>query len=280
MEERKKPSYDFCLLIPYYNNLSGLISSLQSIDYDSLAYVLLIVDDGSSQPLLKEDILPYLPQPLSIKILRLGENQGITKALNAGLNWIEEQQCCRYIARLDCGDICAPQRFRSQVQFLDEHPKVGLLGTWCVFKNFRTGESYRYITPVEHKSILKEMYFRNVFIHPTVMWRADITKRIGVYPENFPRAEDYGLFYEIISKEEAAVLPAELVICEINPQGISLHYRNQQLKSRIKVIRHYGKNRLLCLIGVLKLWILLIIPYKLILETKKLAYGIKHNSVN
>jgi glycosyltransferase involved in cell wall biosynthesis len=280
MEERKKPSYDFCLLIPYYNNLPGLISSLKSIDYDSLAYVLLIVDDGSKDPLQKEDILPYLPLPLSITILRLGENQGITEALNTGLKWLEEQQCCRYIARLDCGDLCAPQRFVRQVQFLDAHPEVALLGSWCVFKNFSTGESYRYITPTEYKSILKEMHFRNVFIHPTVMWRAATTREIGVYPENFPHAEDYGFFYEIISKAEAAVLPEELVICEINPRGISLHYRNEQLKSRIKVIRQYGNNWLLRLIGVLKLSILLVIPYKMILEVKKLAYGIKHNDVN
>ena len=280
MEERKKPSYDFCLLIPYYNNLPGLISSLKSIVYDSLAYALLIVDDGSNDPLLKEDILPYLPQPLSITILRLGENQGITRALNTGLRWLEEKQCCRYIARLDCGDLCTPDRFQRQVQFLDANPKISLLGSWCIFKNFRTGDSYRYITPTAYKDILKEMHFRNVFIHPTVMWRSCITREIGVYPEDFPHAEDYGFFYEIISRDEAAVLPAELVICEINPQGISLHYRNEQLKSRIKVIRQYGNNRLLRLIGVFKLWILLVIPYKMILETKKLAYGIKRNDVN
>jgi glycosyltransferase involved in cell wall biosynthesis len=280
MEERKKPPYDFCLLIPYYNNLPGLISSLKSIVYDSLAYALLIVDDGSRQPLLKEDIIPYLPQPLSLTILRLGENQGITRALNTGLRWLEEKQYCRYIARLDCGDLCAPERFGRQVQYLDAHPKVALLGTWCIFKNFRTGESYRYITPTEYRDILKEMHFRNVFIHPTVMWRAGTTQEIGVYPEDFPHAEDYGFFYEIISRAEATVLPAELVICEINPQGISLHYRKEQLNSRIKVIRQYGKNRLLRLIGVLKLKILLAIPYKLILETKKLAYGIKRNSVS
>ena len=280
MEERKKPFYDFCLLIPYYNNLPGLISSLKSIDYDSLAYALLIVDDGSKVPLLREDILPYLPQPLSITVLRLGENQGITKALNTGLMWLEERQCCRYIARLDCGDLCMPHRFGHQVQFLDQHPNVALLGSWCVFKNFRTGDSYRYLTPTDYKSILKEMYFRNVFIHPTVMWRADIIKKVGVYPENFPHAEDYGFFYEIISRDEAAVLPEELVICEINPQGLSLYHRKQQLKSRIKVIRQYGNNSLLRLLGVLKLWILLATPYNWILGIKKLAYGIKHNRVN
>ncbi|MBS1663181.1 MAG: glycosyltransferase [Bacteroidetes bacterium] len=280
MEERKKPVYDFYVLIPYYNNLPGLIRALESIAYDPLAYALLIVDDGSTEPLQHSSITPHVPQSLSVTILQLKENQGITSALNTGLRWLEKEGNSRYIARLDCGDVCLPERMTRQVAFMDAHPEVKLIGSWCIFKNFRTGESYRYVTPTEYKPILKEMHFRNVFIHPTVMWRSNLTKEIGVYPEDFPHAEDYGFFYEIISKGEAAVLPADLVICEINPQGISLSYRQEQLKSRIKVVRRYGNNGLYRLLGVLKLRLLLGIPYRLILEIKKVIYGIKHNRVN
>jgi glycosyltransferase involved in cell wall biosynthesis len=280
MEGSKKQAYDFYLLIPFYNNLPGLILSLQSIVYDPLAYGLLIVDDGSEEILRQEDLTSYLPQPLSLTILRLRENQGITRALNTGLKWLEENVNSRYIARLDCGDLCMPDRFTQQVAFLNGRPEVGMIGSWCIFRNFQTGESYRYITPTEHKKILREMHFRNVFIHPTVMWRSDMTKKIGVYPEGFPRAEDYGFFYKIISATEAAVLPADLVICEINPRGISLHFRREQLKSRIKVVRQYGNNGLYRLLGVVKLRLLMVIPYKFILEIKKLIYGIKHINVS
>jgi glycosyltransferase involved in cell wall biosynthesis len=279
MEEPKKSTYDFYLLIPFFNNLPGLIRSLQSVVYDPSAYGLLIVDDGSKDILRYEDLTSYLPKSLSLTILRLKENQGITKALNTGLTWLEENGNSRYVARLDCGDLCMPERFTRQVAFLNGHPEVGLAGSWCIFRNFRTGDSYRYVTPTEHKKILREMHFRNVFIHPTVMWRSDMTKKIGVYPDTFPHAEDYGFFYKIISATEAAVLPAALVICEINPQGISLHFRSEQLKSRIKVVRQYGNNGLYRLLGVIKLRLLLVIPYKFVLEIKKLIYGIKHNNV-
>lgn len=280
MEERKKPVLDFYVLIPYYNNLNGLIQSLRSIVYDPLAYSLLIVDDGSSEPLQHSSITPHLPQSLSVTILQLKENQGITNALNTGMRWLEEQGNSRYVARLDCGDLCSPDRLTQQVAFMDAHPGVSLLGSWCIFKNYQTGESYRYMTPTEYGEIIKEMHFRNVFIHPTVMWRTNAIRNIGVYPEDFPHAEDYGFFYEIISKEEAAVLPALLVICEINPRGISLNFRREQLRSRIKVVKKYGNSAILRLLGVLKLWILLAIPYRMILEIKKQVYGIKHNRVN
>jgi hypothetical protein len=120
------------------------------------------------------------------------------------------------------------------------------------------------------------MHFRNIFIHPTVMWRAEVTRKAGVYPEDFPHAEDYGFFYEIISRGKAAIIPDDLVICEINPKGISLFFRREQLKSRIRVVKQYGKNRLYSLIGIMKLWLLLVIPYKIVLQTKKIIYGIKH----
>src|SRR6201991_339113 len=280
MEGWRKPVYDFYLLIPFFNNLPGLIRSLQSIVYDPLAYGLLIVDDGSRDILRYEDLTSYLPQSVSLTILRLNENQGITVALNTGLNWLEENGNSKYVARLDCGDLCMPERFTEQVAFLNGRPEVGMVGSWCIFRNFQTGDSYRYITPTEHKKIVREMHFRNVFIHPTVMWRSDMTRKIGVYPDNFPHAEDYGFFYKIISATEAAVLPTDLVICEINPQGISLNFRREQLKSRIKVVRQYGKNGLFRLLGVIKLRLLIVIPYKFVLQTKKFVYGIKHNNVS
>jgi len=275
MEEKKLLLFDFYLLIPYFNNLPGLIRSLESVVYNPSAYGLLIVDDGSRERLRYEDIAPYLPGTLSVTILRQTENGGITRALNTGLKWLDGRKECRYVARLDCGDLCMEPRFLRQVAFLDEHPDIDLVGSWCIFKNFATGTSYRYITPTGYKKILRSMHFRNIFIHPTVMWRADVTRKVGVYPEDFPHAEDYGFFYEIISRGEAAIIPEDLVICEINPKGLSLYFRREQLKSRIRVVKQYGKNRVYSLIGIIKLWLLLAIPYNIVLQTKKIIYGIK-----
>lgn len=269
-----EPELDFYLLIPYYNNLTGLIRSLESISYPSSRYGLLIVDDGSLEPLRTTDLAPYLSPDLSLNILRLPVNGGITKALNEGLRWLEGRQGARFVARLDCGDICHGERFEKQIRYLDQHPDIDLVGSWCIFKDPSSGMAYRYKTPTEHARIMRSMYFRNIFIHPTVMWRSTVNQKAGVYPEQFPHAEDYGFFYEILSKGKAAVIPEDLVICEINPKGLSLRYRKQQLRSRGKVVRQYGKNGLLTAIGMIKLGILGVIPYGLLFRTKKLLYGI------
>jgi glycosyltransferase involved in cell wall biosynthesis len=279
MKESKPVRYDFCLLIPYYNNLPGLRLSLESISYDSSKCMVLIIDDGSKDILHYEDLADSLPDELSVQIIRLPTNKGITEALNTGLEWLEKNNYFRYVARLDCGDVCVSDRFHQQIGFLETHPGIDMVGSWCIFKNFSTGWAFRYKTPTEHGEIVRGMHFRNIFRHSTVMWRADVIGKAGKYPYTFPHAEDYGFFYQILNKGKAAIIPRDLVICEINPNSISVNHRREQYQSRIRVVRQYGKNKLFSLIGIVKLRLLLLIPYKIILQTKRFVYGIKHNDV-
>ena len=271
-------SFDFTILIPCYNDREGLIKSLASVAYDARKLQVLVVDDGSVVGISREELVPVLPEGTTIFVVRLSTNAGITRALNAGLNWLMERNGvdfnCKYVARLDCGDLCSPLRFYRQVQFLEENNTVDLLGSWCVFENFETGDKFVYRTPTEDKKIKRAMYFRNIFIHPTVMWRMGIMKRNNIYPENFPHAEDYGLFYQWIDADvRTAVLPEKLVTCRINTKGLSLANRKGQLKSRLKVITTYGSNNWLKSFGVLKLWTLMAIPYSVVFRMKKLLAG-------
>lgn len=262
---------DLHILIPCYNNFDGLIRSIKSINYTEKKYFTTIVDDGSFEPVTIESIRQQVPGLLNVKVITLENNQGIIKALNKGLEFIYTNYSAKYIARLDCGDICSPKRFYTQIAFFEKYPDIHLTGTWCYFKDTSTGEGYTYSTPTQHKQIKQKMYFRNVFIHPTVMWRITGTGKLK-YPEQYPCAEDYGLFYDMISKAESAIINEFLVTCEINPKGISISNRSQQLKSRLKVIRDNSNNKLLLLMGVIKLSVLMIVPYHLVFMAKSKLY--------
>jgi glycosyltransferase involved in cell wall biosynthesis len=273
----KTTTSDFIVVIPCYNDLTGLLEALSTVKYDR-QFSILVIDDGSSVPVKREDIMPVLPPSTTIELIRLSPNVGITKALNAGLSWILDPARnaveYKYVARLDCGDLCDETRFTKQVRFLEENNNIDLLGTWCVFENFETGDKFVYRTPTEDKKIRRAMYFRNIFIHPTVMWRTRILKNNNGYPEAFPHAEDYGLFYKWMDADiRTAVLPEKLVTCRINTKGLSLANRKGQLKSRINVIRAYGRNRVLKTLGVLKLWALLALPYSIVFRMKKMLLG-------
>jgi hypothetical protein len=114
------------------------------------------------------------------------------------------------------------------------------------------------------------MHFRNLFIHPTVMWRATVHDKVPAYPADLPHAEDYGFFCEILRHGRAAILPEELVTCKINPRGLSLRYRRRQLQSRIKTVLRYRKNKILGLLGALKVLFLLLVPYRIVLLLKSI----------
>lgn len=261
---------DFYVAIPCYNDLTGLIDSLNSIHYHNDKFAILIIDDGSDEPIHRSLLSPFLTNDLHLEIIRIPINMGITNALNTGLQWLRDHSKeFRYVARLDCGDLCDPERFYRQVEYMDHHHDTDLLGSWCLFKNFESGESYTYKTPSDARRIKRGMYFRNIFIHPTVMWRAE-TMLDKSYPEKFPHAEDYGLFYELIHANlKCIILPEVLMICRLRTHGLSLANRDEQLKSRIKVIRQYGSNRLLRGLGVLKLGILRLVPYSIVFRIKK-----------
>jgi glycosyltransferase involved in cell wall biosynthesis len=262
---------DFCLLIPCYNNIEGLILSLKTVFYHPDSFSAVIVDDGSEVPVTIETIKSKIKIDYPVTILRNEKNKGITEALNKGLRWIEDNANTKYIARLDCGDSCDPSRFYKQVDYMDKYPDTSLLGSWCVFENKKTSFQYQYKTPIYHEEIKKAMHFRNVFIHPTVIFKATLLKKTGYYPGNFMYAEDYAFFWKLIKIGSSHILDDFLVTCEINSEGISLKNRQKQLAARAKVIATYGTNFFFKITGMLRIKVLHILPKQLVLRLKKLS---------
>jgi len=260
---------DFCLLIPCYNNFNGLIVSLKSVVYPTDNFLILIIDDGSKETLTEERINKEMGIKKPIVILQNEKNLGITATLNKGLSWIEENAHARYIARLDCGDICIEERFTMQVQYMDANPDTGLAGSWCKIVDEEILFSYSYKSPKQHEEIKRAMYFRNVFMHATVMFRTSLLKRAGYYPAGFEYAEDYAFFWKLINISQAFVFDKFLVICELNKSGISYKNKSKQLVARGKVIKVFGPNLVLRIIAYIRLAILFILPEGVTLRIKK-----------
>jgi glycosyltransferase involved in cell wall biosynthesis len=240
---------DFILLIPCYNNLNGLLTSLKSIHHPFNLFEVLIIDDGSTEIIIENKIRELNPH-LVFKIIRLTQNSGILTALNTGLDELNTRSDYNYIARLDCGDTCHPNRFSEQVKFLNENPKVGLLGTWCSFTDSATGKSYLYKTKTKHDEILKEMHIKCSFIHPTVMFRKEVLAKVGHYPKEFIHAEDYAFFWDILTFFEGAVIPRNYVNIELATENISSKYFTEQLLSRKKIVSSKGSNNWFKLLGI------------------------------
>jgi len=260
---------DFCLLIPCYNNPQGLVASLKTVFYDADRFAVVIVDDGSAVPIHQEQMKSELRNIDSITVLRNDLNRGITDALNLGLEWIEQHVHAKYIARLDCGDRCHQNRFYRQIEYLNAHPDIGLLGSWCVFKDKETSLSFEFKTPTRHETIQKAMHFGNVFIHSTTIFRTTLLKTAGNYPSEFAYAEDYAFFWKLLGITRSHILDEFLIIYEIDHDGLSIRNRQKQLASRARIISKFGTNRLRKTAGILRAKTLSIIPKHLALLAKR-----------
>ncbi|HKO79785.1 MAG TPA: glycosyltransferase [Chitinophagaceae bacterium] len=260
---------DFCLLIPCYNNYEGLVLSLKSVVYPTDNFLIVVIDDGSKEGVTLERINQGIGIKKPMIVLQNEKNLGITATLNKGLAWIEENTDTKYIARLDCGDICAAERFVMQVQYMDANSQIGLLGSWCQFQDKKTLEKYSYRTPVQHADIIKTMYFRNVFIHPTVMFRRTLLKQSGYYPGGFELAEDYAFFWKLIKIKQSFILDKFLVVCDLNKGGLSYSNKGKQLIARWRVVKTFGSNLALKITACARLIVLFILPKGIALQLKK-----------
>lgn len=254
------------VLIPHYRNPAGLQRSLASIGANECVDVF-IVDDGSDMPLDEAGLRRSFPASGQLHFICLAHNQGIQYALNAGLAEIGDKY--EYVARLDCGDICVADRFTLQVAFLDQHPDIALLGSAVTFMDQQATPQYTLRLPQTAADIRLAMHNNCAFIHPTVMWRHSMAKKLGHYPVDYPMAEDFAFFWRFVQAFATANMPQVLVFAEINPRGLSLARRRQQLYSRLRLQWRYKDGSFATLYGLLKTLLLMLIPYRLVLILKK-----------
>lgn len=252
------------VLIPHYNNPQGLLKSLSSIGTDEAVDVW-VVDDGSQKKPDETAARKAFGGP--IRFVYLSRNQGIQFALNAGL--VEIKQQYEYVARLDCGDTCAPNRFRLQMEFLDSNREIMLLGSAVTFVDTQGTPQYTLTLPEETQEIRRAMHLNCAFVHPAVMWRCAVMGSLGDYPVNYPMAEDYAFFWKFSSGFETANMRAALVSCEINPNGLSITRRKQQLRSRLRLQFRYARANAVTVHGVIKTMVLMAMPYSMVLWLKR-----------
>ena len=119
----------FSVLLSVYNKENPLFlkKSLDSVfSQTRKADEVVLVEDGPLTTELDAVIEQFVKDEPTLKLVVLKKNQGLGRALNAGM-----KECTyNYVARMDTDDVCYPNRFEKQMAYIDEHPGVDLLGAW------------------------------------------------------------------------------------------------------------------------------------------------------
>ncbi|MCX6031409.1 MAG: glycosyltransferase [Chloroflexi bacterium] len=224
-----------------YNEEIWIARAVSSILNQTLSELeLIVVDDGSVDH--TADILASFSDQ-RLRVLHQS-NQGVAKALNQGIRVAK----AGYIARMDADDWSRPVRLAQQVEFLENQPDYGLLGSSCEIVYPDCDRTSHFQVPLSDVSIRRMMVWDNPFVHSTVMIRKTILDAVGLYDPVY-RWEDYELWWRVIAKSKVANLPEALVVRTHRDTSVSRirksqHYR-EMLRIQARVARRQGVSPLI-----------------------------------
>jgi len=258
---------DVAVLMPVYNGQADVERTLASFRERAPVRVLL-VDDGSNPPI----VAPALPH-MTIEILRMPQNGGIERALQAGIEALAARGC-KYAARIDAGDLAAPERLAKQRAYLEAHPNVAGVGMWTQVVT-REGQPLFMLRPATAPSEIRRLrFFRSQLVHPAMMLRVDAVRAVGNYRVAYRAAEDLDLFLRLMERYDCANLPELGLYYETNPDGISATKRRKQIVSTIRLgVRYFDARNIYDWLGLAKNLLHLVTPYTWLQRMKRALFA-------
>ena len=127
-----------------------------------------------------------------IKIVWNEKNMGLAMSLNHGYQYAEG----KYIARMDADDICEINRFEAQMKIMESLKRDLVWSSYSYIDE--QGEALNETVPFyEKKEILKNLPYKNIIHHPTVIMRREAFEKAGLY-RDFPCSQDYDLWLRML----------------------------------------------------------------------------------
>tara|TARA_Y100001970_G_C14217583_1_gene850621 strand:- start:288 stop:1103 length:816 start_codon:yes stop_codon:yes gene_type:complete len=211
----KTNSSDITVGIPFYRQTipSELIDSITSILNQSCpADEIHLIQDGPVDKGLQKVVDKYKNQS-NIKLIILNK-VGLPMALNTSIKMTKT----RYYARMDSDDIAHPDRFKKQINFLNNNTEQQILGSWAYeFKeNIENEDMFLKKMPIKNSEIKNYFHYRNPFIHSSIIFRMSLFDEVGYYNVNYLTGQDLNLWSRVLKNNiKVSNFPEPLVYFRI-----------------------------------------------------------------
>jgi hypothetical protein len=176
-----------------YNGAADVEAACRSVLAQTFAdFELVIVDDGST------DETPEIVQRLGsadprIKYFRNAAQMGQTRSLNRGLQLARGE----LIARIDADDLFRPAKLERQVEFIDAHPEIDVVGTWAMMVNETGAPIGVFQAPLPRAAIDFALLHSSPICHVSVLMRRSAALSVGGYQPEFRYAADFKLWSDL-----------------------------------------------------------------------------------
>ena len=217
------------VLLPVYNSANYLRESIESILNQSFKeFELLIICEPCTDGSI-EIIKSY--KDSRIIHIQNEKRLGLINSLNMGIELAQGE----YIARMDADDVSLPERLAKQVEFLDAHPEVGVLGCAVQVIDDYGNPSHIRQFPVEHGVLRWHLCFYNPIAHPTVMMRREIVERAGGYNSDMVHTEDYDLWRRLSGVTRLSNFQDVLLHLRKHGANVSNVHASEQRRNSVRI---------------------------------------------
>lgn len=166
----------------------------------------IIVNDGSTDQTF--NIIQDFAN-IDKRIIAINKNNtGLSDSLNEGLNIAQGE----YIVRIDADDICLPDRFKLQYNFLKNNSSYVLCSSSVYFIDEADLIIGRSFPLTLNWAIKKDLKYNNPVAHPTVMIRKKTLVKVGGYSKIIKQYfEDYFLWNLLIKEGKFHTITQPLI---------------------------------------------------------------------
>lgn len=210
-------------------SIHSTINALSGFNYEFI----IVIDN----PSIDEEINNFLQDICNsnhrLLIVRNDCNLGLARSLNVGINLSRS----KYIMRMDADDICVLSRVRTQFDYLESNPNVGIVGSSVIrvdddLKELGISKSFFKTT----KEIQKRNWkYQSVCFHPTWFGKTEVFKKIKY--NKLQCAQDVEFLYRCLeSNIEIENILEPLLYYRVNPSSLSI------MKGFEQSIIRYGLN--------------------------------------
>lgn len=188
---------NFSVLMSLYNKETPIYLelALKSVFEQTLPpEQVVLVLDGPINAELMDIVKKYQKLYSTLDVYPQEKNQGLSRALNLGLDKCRNE----IVFRMDTDDICYPNRFERVLKEYDDFPELEVVGSFATMID-ECGEAIQQMSvPLKQEDIYRKVW-TCPFIHPTVSFKRSSLLRVGSYnPNSGPRQDDYELWFRCV----------------------------------------------------------------------------------
>jgi hypothetical protein len=189
------------VIIPVLNAMPYLTEALASLEAQTFRdFDVCLWDNGSTDGSV-EEAMRWIPCRLQGRVI-----SGNPLPLHECLARMVGDAQTEFVARMDGDDICLPERFAQQIDYLKNNPLTATVSGQKITtgaSGISLGLSEKF--PTKFGDILFSFLFQNPILHPGVLMRKDAVLSVGNYSAPKP-VEDFDLWLRIALKYEIANL--------------------------------------------------------------------------